>query len=313
VKVGVCRRYGDPAGEALDQITSMIEADGRQAGVTVTAEDLDPAEFRWQAERALDARAVHDGERGQDLEDDIGGEDGPVCHQAAVLLRTRLAVLPEPTRPPEAHGGATQPAPQVPFSPKMRAKRKKSDGPAMIYQIKVSLFGAEPPIWRRLELPGDTSLAELHHVIQLAFGWEDSHLHVFETLYGDFGVADRELGYRAEKPVTLEQVAPGVGDRMQYTYDFGDSWEHDIVVEELLDRQPVAYPRCTAGERAAPPEDCGGVWGYGALVDVIGDPTHPEHAERLDWLGLESADDFQPARFDPAEVTRALTGRGRRR
>jgi hypothetical protein len=78
------------------------------------------------------------------------------------------------------------------------------------------------------------------------------------------------------------------------------------VVEKVLDRQPVSYPRCTGGRRAAPAEDCGGIWGYQELVQVLADPGHPEHQERLEWLGLESAADFQPARFDPAEVSRAL-------
>jgi hypothetical protein len=79
------------------------------------------------------------------------------------------------------------------------------------------------------------------------------------------------------------------------------------VVEKVLDRQPVAYPRCTGGRRAAPPEDCGGIWGYAELVEVLGDPSHPEHSDRLQWLGLDSATDFQPARFDAAEITRTLT------
>jgi hypothetical protein len=369
VKVRLCRRYGDPAGEASvllcsfdrcgrshgfivqvdhldcdaaadvvlfpgeveDEVIGMIEADGRRAGVALHAEELDPAEFRWQAERALSARAIHDQETdGPSLEDDLGDEDGVGYHALSVLLRARLGVLPEPPRPPAAHDGSDRPAAlemlaqlagqaqeiqtgaqlrRAP-SPKLRAKRKKSDGPAAIYQIKVSLRGTKPPIWRRLELPGDTNLAELHRIIQIAFGWHDSHMHVFETPFGEFGVADRELGHRAEKPVTLEQVAPDAGDKVQYLYDFGDNWEHEIVVEKLLDRQAVAYPRCTAGRRAAPPEDCGGIWGYTELVDVVGDPTHPEHEERLEWLGLQSADDFQPARFDPAALTRTLTGQG---
>jgi hypothetical protein len=101
--------------------------------------------------------------------------------------------------------------------PKLPAKRKKSGPAAPIYQVKVGLRGAKPPIWRRLEVPADTSLADLHNIIQVAFGWENSHLHVFETAYGAFGVADRELGHRAEAPVTLEQVAPGTDDRLQYT------------------------------------------------------------------------------------------------
>jgi hypothetical protein len=367
VKVQLCRRYGDPAGEAsmlmcsfersarshgfivhvdhldcdaaadiimfpgetLDEVTGMIRADSRR-GTTLTAEELDPAEFRWQIERALDARAVHDRETDEpDLDDGLGDEDGPGYHPLAVLLRARMGALPKPVRPPAVHGGNDQPAalellaqlaeqarqtggrrPPRALSPELRAKRKKSDGPSPIYQIKVGLLGAKPPIWRRLELPGDTSLAELHHILQTAFAWENSHMHVFETPYGDFGVADRELGHRAEKPVTLEQVAPEAGDKVQYLYDFGDGWEHEIVVEKLLERQAAAYPRCTGGRRAAPPDDCGGIWGYTELVDILSDPTHPEHEERLEWLSLQSADDFDPAQFDPAEVTRTLTGQG---
>jgi hypothetical protein len=312
--------------EMLAAAVDTIRSEAHAAGVPFTEEALDPAEFRWQVERALDARAVHDREDGPSelAEDD---DDGPGYHPLAVLLRTRIQALPEPPRPPAPHGNGEQPAKLAALemlaqladqaqqvqrgsrrrpdaTPKLPPKRKKSDGPAPIYQIKVSLRGAKPPIWRRLELPADTSLARLHAIIQVAFGWDDSHLHVFETPYGAFGTADRELGHRAEAPVTLEQV----GDRFEYTYDFGDDWTHDIVVEKVLDREPVAYPRCIGGRRAAPPEDCGGVWGYAELVEVLGDPRHPDHEERLEWFGLDSAADFQPARFDAAEITKALTG-----
>jgi hypothetical protein len=317
--------------EVLDQVVDTIQADGRRAGLAITTVDLDPAEFRWQVERALDARAVHDRETdGPELAEELDDEEVPGYHLLAMLLRARMRALPEPPRPPAPHGaGGERPglaaldmlaqlagqAQQLQagsrrrrvVAPKLPAKRKKSGPPAPIYQVKVGLRGAKPPIWRRLELPADTSLADLHHIIQAAFGWEDCHLHVFETPYGAFGIADRELGHRAEAPVTLEQVAPGVGDRLQYTYDFGDDWTHDIVVEKLLDREPVPYPRCTGGRRAAPPEDCGGIWGYAELLDVLDDPGHPEHKDRLEWLGLDSAADFQPARFDAAEITRTLT------
>jgi Plasmid pRiA4b ORF-3-like protein len=375
VRVGRCRRFADSAGnasmlacsferagrshgfvinvdhtdcdaaadivlfpaEVLDEVVDTIQVNGRRAGLAITAEVLDPTAFRWQVERALDARAVHDRESdGPELAEELSDEDGPGYHLLAVLLRARMRVLPEPPRPPAPHGAGEPPrlaglemlaqlagqAQQIQAGsrrrvsgPKLPAKREKSGPPAPIYQVKVSLRGAKPPIWRRLELSADISLADLHNIIQAAFEWEDCHLHVFETPYGTFGIADRELGYRAEAPVTLEQVAPGVGDRLQYTYDFGDDWIHDIMddwihdimVEKLLDRQPVTYPRCTGGRRAAPPEDCGGIWGYAELVEVPGDPSHAEHSDRLEWLGLDSAADFQPARFDAAEITRTLT------
>jgi hypothetical protein len=159
-------------------------------------------------------------------------------------------------------------------------------------------------------VPADTTLSRLHEVIQVAFGWNGGHLHVFETAYGSYGIADRELGHQAEKPVTLEQVAPRAGDKLQYVYDFGDDWTHEIVVEKVTDRQPlVPYPRCVGGRRAAPPEDCGGVWGYADLLEIMEDPNHPEHSDRLEWLALESAAEFDPVRFNPAEITEALTGK----
>ncbi|MGQ0779378.1 MAG: plasmid pRiA4b ORF-3 family protein [Pseudonocardiales bacterium] len=187
-------------------------------------------------------------------------------------------------------------------------KRKKADGPAPVYQIKVELRGAKPPIWRRLEVPADISLASLHAVIQIAFDWYDSHMHVFETPYGEFGVPESELGHRAEAPVALEQVAPSARSKIRYTYDFGDDWEHDILVEKVLDRDKTAsYPRCTGGRRAAPPEDCGGIWGYADLEEILANPTHPEHEERLEWLGLDDATQFDPTDFDPTTVNEALS------
>ena len=172
----------------------------------------------------------------------------------------------------------------------------------------MGLRGAKPPIWRRLEVPADISLARLHTVIQIAFGWDDSHLHVFETPYGSFGTADADLGHRSETSVTLEQVAPAVNSKLRYTYDFGDDWEHDILVEKVLDHdETAAYPRCTGGRRAAPPDDCGGIWGYAELVEVLNDPADQEHNDRLEWLGLDAAAEFDPDRFDAEAVTRALS------
>jgi hypothetical protein len=324
--------------DQLPEALEMMRAAGRDSGLEVTTQALDAAEFRWQIEKALDARAVHDAD---DLPtpgtDDIPvDEDGPGYPALAVLLRARMNALPVPSKPAAPHAdesdrraGLTalqmlaQPAGNAgrPFGAgapnalrgrtavaALPAKRKKSDRPAPVYQIKVGLRGAKPPIWRRLEVPADISLARLHTVIQLAFDWHDSHLHVFETLYGSFGTADAELGHRAEAPVTLEQVAPAVNSKLRYTYDFGDDWKHDILVEKVLDRnETAAYPRCTGGRRAAPPDDCGGTWGYADLVEILNDPTDPQHNDRLEWLGLDDAADFDPDRFDAKAVTRALS------
>jgi hypothetical protein len=166
---------------------------------------------------------------------------------------------------------------------------------------------ATPPIWRRLMVPADVNLARLHDIIQVAFQWDDSHLHVFETPYGRFGYADPDLGHRAESPVTLEQVAPRVKSRILYTYDFGDGWDHDIIVEKVLDRDStLTIPLCIGGRRAAPPEDCGGIGGYYELVETITDPQHPEHERMLAWLGLDGPQEFDPEAFNVDEVNMAL-------
>ena len=164
-------------------------------------------------------------------------------------------------------------------------------------------------------MPGDIALDKLHHVLQIAFGWTDSHLHVFDTDYGSFGRRDADLRHRPENSVTLEQVARIPGDKITYTYDFGDDWEHVIKIEAVQPReQRTSYPRCTAGRRASPPEDCGGVWGYGYLLGVLADPAHEEHAERQDWMGITDPAQFDPAAFDLAAINEALpvVGRARR-
>jgi hypothetical protein len=275
--------------------------------------------MRWQIENALDARAVHDSEDPESASDEPFDEDGmPAYELLAVLLRAHLNALPPSGKPKAPHGdyahpvetfvGARTLAPSKSARRKLPKTRRKSDGAAPVFQIKVRLLGAKPPIWRRLEVPTDISLDRLHAVIQTAFGWDDMHIHVFETPYGEFGIPDPELGYGAESRATLEQVAPSVKSKIRYTYDFGDCWEHEILVEKTFNNdKPASYPRCTGGRRAAPPEDCGGVWGYAELVDALSDATHPDHEDRLEWLGLGSSAEFDPARFDVDAVNRAMS------
>ena len=138
-------------------------------------------------------------------------------------------------------------------------------------------------------------------------GWEDYHMHVFSDGSCEYGLADPELGHRDERKATLGRLLKGEGERIRYTYDFGDDWEHEIVVEKVLAaEQGVRYPICVAGKGACPPEDCGGVWGYEHLREVLADPTDEEHGEMLEWLGLQTAAEFDQARFDVDEVNRAL-------
>ncbi len=177
-----------------------------------------------------------------------------------------------------------------------------------ILQVKVSLLGSsKPPVWRRLLIPTDIRLDRLHGMIQAAMGWEDYHMHVFSDGSCEYGLADPELGHRDERKATLGRLLKGEGERIRYTYDFGDDWEHEIVVEKVLAaEQGVRYPICVAGKGACPPEDCGGVWGYEHLREVLADPTDEEHGEMLEWLGLQTAAEFDQARFDVDEVNRAL-------
>jgi hypothetical protein len=173
-----------------------------------------------------------------------------------------------------------------------------------IYQIKVILIDSEPEIWRRLRLSGDTSLEDLHHIIQTAMDWDNSHLHQFivgDTYYGM--QEDSELETKDESTITLSQAAPQPEDWFIYEYDFGDSWEHGVLVEEVLPpEEGVHYPVCVEGEYAAPPEDCGGIPGYYMMLEAIEDEEHPDHEEMLEWVG----GDYDPVTFDLDRITREL-------
>ena len=181
--------------------------------------------------------------------------------------------------------------------------RRAETAPPMIYQIKVTLKGSKPPIWRRIQVRGDITLARLHKVLQAVLGWHDYHLHSFRVDGIEYGQPDPDLPMRSDKNVKLNQFIPGEKFRFTYEYDFGDSWEHLLVVEKILPPEPgVHYPRCLAGKRACPPEDVGGIWAYPQFLEAIRDPEHPQHEELLDWVGGE----FDPEAFDLEAVNRKL-------
>ncbi len=168
----------------------------------------------------------------------------------------------------------------------------------VIVQIKIKLLGvAKPPVWRRMQVRADTRLDQLHEVLQRALGWDNCHMHSFS--FGDerYGLA-HEFGDRDEREATLGELV-GPGTRFRYTYDFGDDWEHQIVVEKLLDSDPdTHYPALLVARGACPPEDCGGAWCYDDLKLILADPNDDQHQERLDWLGLDDAGGFDPAVVD---------------
>ena len=195
----------------------------------------------------------------------------------------------------------------------MPTKQKSPTGG--IYQIKVMLLGTSPPIWRRLLLPADLTLAGLHNVLQSAMGWEHSHLHEFlvgRQRYGEPDLTGGGFGIDSlmdERQVRLHQVLGRVGAKAIYIYDFGDGWEHGVVLEKRLPVDPnLAYPACTGGQRACPPEDCGGIPGFYELLEAIQDPKHERHEELLDWVGEE----YDPEAFSMEAVNRALSGKRRR-
>jgi hypothetical protein len=231
------------------------------------------------------------------------------------LLRTRVALLPAaPSKTGPGKTGAGKTSPRK-TSPGKTSAAKTSSSPTAtrpaaaknVHRLKVTLRGSKPPIWRRFEVPSDITLARLHSVIQLGFGWEDCHLWVFETLTGRYGVYDPDLEIRSAANKKLSAVADWPGDRLRYEYDFGDGWEHDIVVEAVQPAdQGVAYPRCIAGKRACPPEDSGGIWGYSELLNTLANPRHENHAQMLWWLGISSPADFDPDRFDLDECNKYL-------
>ena len=174
-----------------------------------------------------------------------------------------------------------------------------------IYQIKISLIGAKPPIWRTILVPGNIGLAAFHDVIQLTMGWTDSHLHQFIANQVFYGTPDDdfELEMEDETQYKLSQLLTKEKESLVYEYDFGDSWEHKILLEKILPYDSkIALPVCLKGKRACPPEDCGGIWGYEELLQTISNPKHPDHDEMLEWLGGE----FDPEEFDLEEINEDL-------
>jgi len=176
----------------------------------------------------------------------------------------------------------------------------------------------DPAIWRQLLVPADLTLEQLHDVLQVAMGWEDCHMHEFRIGKQRFGKPDPMEtflggpGTLSERTARLSTVLGKVRAKALYTYDFGDDWDHEIVVEKCLAPEPGrAYPACLAGERHGPPEDCGGIHGLYNLLEAIANSEHERHGEFIEWVG----DDFDPETFSVDEVNQrpALLHRRRKK
>lgn len=171
------------------------------------------------------------------------------------------------------------------------------EGGDTVHQLLVSLRWVEPTIWRRVLVPSDFFFAALHRILNEAMGWEDTHLHAFT--FGDqrIGIPDPDFFEEVldERHHSLASLGVGKGQRFVYRYDWGDDWEHDVLVEKVLPAPgSERVPTCTAGARSCPPEDVGGPPGYFEFVAAIRDPNHPEHRTMREWLGGT----FDPEGFD---------------
>ena len=177
--------------------------------------------------------------------------------------------------------------------------------PELTCQLKITIQEIRPPIWRRVRVPGRMSLEALHGVIQIAFGWTNSHLHEFRIGETSYGQPDElsEGEILGERRVRVADVLGSKTKRFVYTYDFGDDWRHEVVVEKV---EPAGLGEdravCLGGKRHGPPEDCGGPWGYVEFLEAIHDPRHEQHDEMLDWIG----GGFNPEAFDLAAVNKRL-------
>ncbi|MEO0373899.1 MAG: plasmid pRiA4b ORF-3 family protein [Cyanobacteria bacterium P01_A01_bin.17] len=180
---------------------------------------------------------------------------------------------------------------------------RKSSKKLPVYQLKITLQGLEPLIWRKIQVTSGTTLAQLHSIIQAVMGWDGAHLHVFEVAGTSYGQTELDgLDDLESDQVELRQVISGSTLKFTYTYDFGDNWQHEILVEKVLSYNAEApYPLCVEGQRACPPEDCGGTWGYTELLEVLKDPKNPEYEDRLEWAGP-----IDPEAFDLETVNKEL-------
>lgn len=178
-----------------------------------------------------------------------------------------------------------------------------------IFQIQIVLKGSKPKIWRRILIPSELLLSDFHKIIQSSMGWTDSHLHQFvknKTFYtlrmknDDFWDEMNNVDYKNLKASDLLEFEK---DKIVYEYDFGDSWEHDIILEKILPiENKILSPICTDGKMNCPPEDCGGVWGYANLVEILKNPDNEEYQSYMEWIG----ENFDPEYFNIDEVNGLL-------
>ncbi|HOU84561.1 MAG TPA: plasmid pRiA4b ORF-3 family protein [Spirochaetota bacterium] len=173
-----------------------------------------------------------------------------------------------------------------------------------VYQLKITLQETKPEIWRRFLVDSSIKLPDLSKVIQTVMGWTNSHLHQFVKDRKIYSEPD-EQSYRESvdyRKIRLNQFMTEEKQSVIYDYDFGDGWSHKIVLEKIISDKIQNYPECIGGKRACPPEDCGGPFGYGNLIEILSDPDNEEYDSMMDWL----EGDYDPEFFDMEEVNEML-------
>jgi hypothetical protein len=174
-----------------------------------------------------------------------------------------------------------------------------------IYQFKITLKGIRPPIWRRFQVKSAITFRQLHEIIQTVMGWYNYHLYNFDVGFENFTDTETaaELGSKNATRHKIDRYIRHEGEKALYEYDFGDSWEHELLLEKIVPAEPgVHYPRCLKGKRNCPPEDCGGPWGYANMLEALADPNHPEFEMYQEWLG----DEFDPEEFSLEDINEML-------
>lgn len=184
----------------------------------------------------------------------------------------------------------------------------------VMYRLKISLCGITPEIWRIVEVPADISLDRLHDVIQISLGWNDSHLHTFKTgkdKYSEY--IEPENGEKDESFVRLNDIVKRKGKIIEYLYDFGDHWEHEIKfidkikLDDMQMSMGLFEVKCLDGANECPPDDVGSVPGYENFIEIMNNPEDPEYEETLEWYQSQTGKEtFAQDHFDIEKINRQL-------
>ncbi len=177
------------------------------------------------------------------------------------------------------------------------------------YQVQIALRKSKPKIWRRILVSPDLRLSDLHKIIQTTMGWTNTHLHQFRKQQTFYTRKTDQDGFWDDPDnvdysrIKISDLLKKEKDKIIYDYDFGDGWEHDIVLEKIIaNGQNKITPTCLTGKNNCPPEDCGGIWGYADMLEILKHPDHAEYKEYTEWLGEE----FDPKYFDKDEINDLL-------